>query len=651
MMLGWHTLNILVTQLQRTGVLPTSGKDESSVAEGSHAKPLKQSPQEGKLSSERGNDSCSDYDELSFESNDESSWDEMFSLDSEESSSKSESRSDSSELSSESRELNLESYAEFNDPSPEPNKLPSLQMCSESHKSHQTKQNKLSPRKKDLPAKKHSKLQDGENRLQAGEKKLPAVTSELHVWSSKSSKKPLTKNSESHSWKRKAQTGKNESCAGKTKPQMENGETHTGETKLPKLKAEPCRAEGNPHTGKTKQRDGKSKPYIKKRLLKGMTDAPIGKHEMQNKISPAKKSRSYAECEHDQGTEWNAGQKEQLDRGKAGTGYLRYTRRKVSSSKIKMSQGRKTKLRSPKSDRKAGNCGIHPQKSELQADRRNLDTGKSKVKVQKRELSEGRSNVDYQKAELHAGRDKVNVEKTELHAGRDKVNVENTELHAGRDKVNVEKTELHAGRDKVNVEKTELHAGQDKVNVENTEMHAGRNKINFQKNELYHGRNDMDVQKKELRAGKNKMVVQKVELHDERDNKPAPWQKELATETNVPAYTWKVPATLWLGPSESTARLFFGKTELCCGQVPLMGKKIPYGANQSLRGNHEANTQVRGRLNQLNRKRNLLPHINAPTQNGKTWSLCTNNQMFNPDVSCSCPRCSQCWFRWFHHSL
>ncbi|XP_061468700.1 uncharacterized protein LOC133377918 [Rhineura floridana] len=207
-----------------------------------------------------------------------------------------------------------------------------------------------------------------------------------------------------------------------------------------------------------------------------------------------------------------------------------------------------------------------------------------------------------------------------------------------------QRSELQAGGSK-------LHSGKNKMNVHKRLVNEARSKINVQKNELHAMKNNVAVQKRKLNAGKSKTNVPNSELQDGRSNKAAPQH----TESNVPAYTWKVPATVWLGPAENTARFFFGGTpEFSGGQAPLPAKRRPCRANQPLHVNQWENIQAWNRINELHSRKNLLlPHIAAPTQRGNSWSPCINSQaeIFNPDASSSCPRCSQCWCKFFHHSL
>lgn len=162
-------------------------------------------------------------------------------------------------------------------------------------------------------------------------------------------------------------------------------------------------------------------------------------------------------------------------------------------------------------------------------------------------------------------------------------------------------------------------------------------------------RSKQQAEKSPLQAGKNKTSIPQNGLRDDRSNTAAPPEKEEVTESDMPAYTWKIPATLWFGPSENTARLFFsGTTEFSEGQVPVMGKRRQCAANQLPSGSYWANLQAQWpRVSQLQPKKILFPSINPP--NGKNWSYSyPSNQVFNPDALCACSRCFPYWCRRFH---
>ncbi|KAH0621218.1 hypothetical protein JD844_022296 [Phrynosoma platyrhinos] len=542
---------------------------DNTKEEESHIKPDKLSSEEnGKSTSKNYKNSYSDYDDSTFESDVESSCsEENFSSESEDASneSSSESSSEPIESSSESSEL-TKSDSWSNDPSPKPNKSLPLCTCNKPNKSYQTKENKFAPGKKDFPVKKCNRCQNGRNRPQNRERNLPAVKSEQLIKNRKSSKEPLIEIRESSNWKRKAQTEKNGAHAGKTKQLNENWETHTGKRNLPKLKTDSHSVKGKLDTGKKKQESGNSEIHTKK-SEKGMTGGHTGKHEMQTKKSPSKKSRAYPQSEPDSGTEQHTGQKKQPDKPRTGTGirYLRYTRKKTASPS-------KTK-------------GISDGKAELQPPKSEPKLGKARCR-------------------------------------------QNSEAQGGSSK-------LHTGKSMVNVYKGQLQRG----------------KINGQKNQLYPLRNNTDPQKRELHPRTSKTNIQKSELDNGRGNKAVQY-KEFTAESTVPAYTWKVPATVWLGPAENAAHFLFGeKMELSGGQAPLQGKKQPCGPQQPIHRNQWANIQAWNRINQLYQKKNLLPHIDSQAQNGKNFPTSYVNSypsIFNPDASVSCPKCSQCWCKFFH---
>nr|XP_020647650.1 nipped-B-like protein B [Pogona vitticeps] len=523
-----------------------------------HTKPDKQSSQDGKASSANGKSSCSEYDDSSFESDSELSCsEENTSSESEESSS--ESSSEPSKSTTEPSQLNSESDSWSSEETLEPNKSRPLHVCSKSPETCQAEENEPPPNIKDFPATR------SRNRFQTRGKYLPAVKSELHIKSRKSSKDRFLQNSGEFRRKRKEQTGRNECQAERTKQQTENWECQMRRPKLPKLKTKPHNGEGNLPMEKKEPQARKSEQHTKKHLEKVKTQG-----ERQIKKSQAKKGRFHQGREPDFGPQWLIEQKERVNKHESGTARLKYTRKKAASP---------------------------PQRKETSAQGSELQSTKNEPKIG----------------------DTRSCEVSKLQAGRKK-------LHVGKNTVNVQKKPLNTERSKMDVSKNGLHATKTSV----------------------------DAQKKELCPMKTKMNIQKIELHDARGHKTVSQPKEIATESNMPAYTWKVPATVWLGPAEDTAKLLFGgTTEISGGQAPLPGKLRPNGPQPPLNGNQLANIQAWNRINQLHLRKNLLPHIDAPAQNGKTWPppyITTHHEMFKPDALFSCPRCSQCWCKFLNHS-
>ncbi|XP_025019669.1 uncharacterized protein LOC112540154 [Python bivittatus] len=526
-------------------------KNSSPREEESHTKLDKQSIYRVESTSDNDSGSCSEYDDSTFVSTDESSHlEDNLSLKSGVSPSESSSEP-SPEISefSESSELSSDSESEFNNSDPSKS-LPCVQ--EKSHpKNNKTKQNKLSTKEADFQARNYLRRQEGRNGLQTEMKTGSAVKSELHAKNRKPSQEPFSEKSENCNGKRKAQTGKSRPYKEKIK-QDEILEIQMGNPKLPKLETEPYSGERKRHTIKKKEQNGKSELHSKKKLQKGKTDGLPGKHEMQIKKPPARKSRSYPKEELDART----GQQKRLDQPDLGPGYKRYARKNTVS--------------------------LSPQKG--------ARDGKADVQSQKNELKVGKARSP-QKKEVQTSRSK-------------------------------------------------LHAGKSKVNIQQNDLHAIRNNVN--------------VQKGEPQAGKSKINVRKSGWSDGRVRKAAPEAKERAVENNRPPYTWKVPATVWLGPAENANRFPFGGTaELLCGQKALSDKRKPYGTNPPLQSNQGANIQAWNRINQLHLKKNYLPHIGGSFQEGKTWSPYINSptERYTSDASFSCPRCSQCWCKWFHHTL
>ncbi|KAJ6665531.1 hypothetical protein lerEdw1_003372 [Lerista edwardsae] len=450
------------------GVLPSPEKTESSPAEKeSQAKSDNPSSQDGETGSQDGSNSCSDYDDLSFESYESSSEDEP-SPETEELSSGTSSEPSSGPSKSNSESTEVESNSESKDDSndPELNKSPPLRVC---RKSHTAMQNKQSLGKKDLPARKLSKTQVGKKESLSGKRKQLAASSRLLSTSCKSRIEPLTDSRERGSGKHPAQVRKKEPSTGRSKQQAANWETHTGKTKGPKLKTKPGLGEGKPPSGEAKQWIGESQPRPQNKLQKGKPDVPVKKPAVQNKTLRAKKSRSNWGREPDCAPKWHAGQKGKRDKAEAGVGYLRYSQRKPLPSKRKgVQQDRQVETQPPA-----------------------------------RELSTGKPRRPHPKW------------------------------------------------------------------------------------------SEQQAEKSLLQAGKNKTSTPKSELRDERSDTAAPPEKEEVPESDTPAYTWKIPATLWFGPTENTARLFFsGTTEFSGGQVPVMGKRRQSGAKQPPSGSYWANLQA-----------------------------------------------------------
>ncbi|XP_063166201.1 cylicin-1-like [Candoia aspera] len=535
-----------------TGVLSAREKPKNSSPreEESHTKLDKQSIQGAESTSENDSGSCSEYDDSSFDSTDESSHLED-SLESGESPSESSSgpSSESSEF-SESSELSSDSESEFS------NSVPSkpLPLCvwEKSHpKNNKTKQNKLSAKEADFQARNCLRRQDGRNGLWTEMKTRSAVKSELRARNRRSSREAFHENSENCNGKRRAQRGKSRLYKEKIK-QDENLEIQTGNLKLPKLETEQYSGERKRYTIKKKKQNGRPEFQSKKKLLKGKTDSPPGKHEVQIKKPPARKSRSCPKEELDART----GQKERLDQPDLGPGYVRYARKNTVS--------------------------LSPQKG----------------------VRDGKADVQSQKSKLKIGKTRYPQKK--------------------------------------------------EVPIRRSQLPAQKSKVNIQKNDLPATRNSVDVQKREPQAGKSKINVQKSGWPEGKVRKAAPGAKEKVVESSRPSYTWKVPATVWLGPAENANSFPFGETpELLCSQTALPDKKKPYGTNPPLHNNQGANIQAWNRINQLHLKKNFLPHIGAAVQEGKTWSPYINSptEICSSDASFSCPRCSQCWCKWFHHSL
>ncbi|KAL7991877.1 hypothetical protein Chor_016133 [Crotalus horridus] len=216
----------------------------------------------------------------------------------------------------------------------------------------------------------------------------------------------------------------------------------------------------------------------------------------------------------------------------------------------------------------------------------------------------------------------------------------------GKADVQPQKSELKVGKARYS-QKKEIQARRSK-------LHAGKSKVNIEKNDLHAIKNNVDVQKREPPAGKSKINVGKSRWPDGRVKKTAPEARENAVENSRSSYTWKVPATVWFGPAENASSFpFSGMTELLYGQTVLSDKRKLYGTNPTLRCNQGPNIQSWNRINQLHLKKNYLPHIGVSFQERKTWPPHINNptEIYTSEVSSSCPRCSQCWCKWLHHSL
>ncbi|KAJ7346008.1 hypothetical protein JRQ81_001958 [Phrynocephalus forsythii] len=545
------------------------GKHKSNRREEkSHTEPNEPCSQDAKSILAHGKSSCSEYDDSTFESDSGLSCSEDNSSSESEESPSEPSSETSSKSTPEPSQQNSDSESWSNEDTPEPNKSLPLHVCKKPHETSQIEEHEPSPNAKDCQVT-HKRL-SGRNRQQTKGKCLPSVRSELHVKDRKSREDPLLQKSGEFSWKRKEQTGRNESHAERSEQQTANCECQTRRPKLPKLKTKPHIGEGNLPTGKKKQKIVKCEQHTENKIEKVEADDLTGKREVPIKKCQAKKSRFHQGRGPDVRSEALTEQKPQVNKHESSTAFLRYTRKKTASP---------------------------PQRKEMPAHGTALESPKNEAK-----MGEIRSR---QRSKLQAG-------------GRT--------LGVGKKVANVQKKPLHTERSKMNVLKNELHATKTCANAP----------------------------KKELRPKKTKMNIQKIELHDARGQKTNPQLKEVAAEGNGPAYTWKVPATVWLSPAEETAKLLFGgTTEISGAQAPLPGKLRPNGPHQPLNGIQLANIQAWNRINQLHLRKNLLPHIDAPTQNGKTWPppyIPSNHEMFKPEALFSCPRCSQCWCKFLNHS-
>ncbi|XP_067321487.1 dnaJ homolog subfamily C member 21-like [Anolis sagrei] len=231
---------------------------------------------------------------------------------------------------------------------------------------------------------------------------------------------------------------------------------------------------------------------------------------------------------------------------------------------------------------------------------------------------------------------------------------EKAELQSTKSEPKLGKTRCLQKRE-LQAERNKLRVGKSMVNVHKGQLQTERGKIKIQINQLYPLRSNANTQKRELHLRSGITHIEKSELHNGRGNKATLLQcKESASESNVPAYTWKVPATVWFGPAENAARFLFGETvEFPGGQTPLLGKRRSCGPQQPLPGNQWANIQTWNKINQIYQKKNFLPYINNPTQNGKncpTSYVSSHSSVTNPDASDSCSKCSQCWCKFFHQS-
>ncbi|XP_062823332.1 dnaJ homolog subfamily C member 21-like isoform X2 [Anolis carolinensis] len=228
---------------------------------------------------------------------------------------------------------------------------------------------------------------------------------------------------------------------------------------------------------------------------------------------------------------------------------------------------------------------------------------------------------------------------------------EKAELQSTKSEPKLGKTRCLQKRE-LQVERNTLRVGKSMVNVHKGQVQTEKGKIKIQINQLYPLRSNANTQKRELHPRSSIRHIEKSELHNGRGNKAISLHcKESASESNVPAYTWKVPATVWFGPAENAAHFLFGETaEYPGGQTPLLSKRRTCGPQQPLPGNQWANIHTWNKINQIYQKKNFLPYINSPPQNGKNCPpsyVSSHASVANPDASVSCSKCSQCWCKFF----
>ncbi|CAI5762817.1 Hypothetical predicted protein [Podarcis lilfordi] len=358
--------------------------------------------------------------------------------------------------------------------------------------------------------------------------------------------------------------------------------------------------------------------------------------------APTEKNGAYAEKARQQSEDW------ETHTGKAKLPKLKtelHGESKLHTGKTKQRHEKsesstKNKLRNGEADAPPGKHEMQTEKFSAQKRRshpgREPDRGIEQCAGQKERSDKQEPRIGH----LRYTRRKTSPNKSKEMSGR-MTKLISPKLKDGK-AIRSQKGELQAGEKKT-------HAGKSKANVQKKALSDEKSRMKVQKNELHAVKNNMAVQKKQLNAAKSKVQLQN---SDGRGNK-ADLQH---TESAMPAYTWKVPATVWLGPAENTARfLFGGPPEFSgVGQAPLPAKRKPRGTNQAMQVNQWENIQAWNRINQLNpRKSMLLPHIDAPAHNGKTWSpyLSSQGEMFDPNAPSSCPRCSQCWCKLFHDNL
>ncbi|XP_033003090.1 dnaJ homolog subfamily C member 21-like [Lacerta agilis] len=357
---------------------------------------------------------------------------------------------------------------------------------------------------------------------------------------------------------------------------------------------------------------------------------------------PTEKNGAYAEKARQQNEDW------ETHTGKAKLPKLKTELHRESKLHIGNTKQRHEKSeRSTKNKLRNGEADAPPGKHEMQTEKFSAqkcrshpgcepDHGTEQCAGQKKRSDKQEPRIGH----LRYTRRKTSPIKSKEMSGR-MTKLISPKLKDGK-AIHSQKGELQAGENKT-------HAGKSKANVQKRALNDERSRTKGQKNELQAVKNNKAVQKKQLNAGKSKVQVQN---GDGRGNKADPQH----TESTVPAYTWKVPATVWLGPAENTARfLFGGAPEFSgAGQAPLPAKRKPRGTNQAMQANQWESIQAWNRINQLNpRKCMLLPHIDAPAQNGKARPpyLSSQGEVFDPNAPSSCPRCSQCWCKLFQDNL
>ncbi|XP_034965511.1 uncharacterized protein LOC118082318 [Zootoca vivipara] len=380
------------------------------------------------------------------------------------------------------------------------------------------------------------------------------------------------------------------------------------------------------------------------RSSKSGKEALVENSESNNgkRKAPTEKNGAYAEKARQQSEDWET-----------HTGKAKFTKIKTElhcESKLhigktkqrheKSEPNTKNKLRNGEADAPPGKHEMQTEKSSVQKHRSHPgcepDHGTEQGAGQKERSDKQEPRIGH----LRNTRRKTSPIKSKEMSGRMNKLI-SPKLKDGK-AIRSQKGELQAGENKT-------HTGKSKANVQKRVLNDERSRMKVQKNELHAVKNNVAVQKKQLNAGKSKVQVQNSVW---AGNKAAPQP----TESTVPAYTWKVPATVWLSPAENAARfLFCGAPEFSgAGQAPLPAKRKPRGTNQAMQGNQWENIQAWNRINQLNpRKSLLLPHIDAPTHNGKTWPpyLTSQGEIFDPNAPSSCPRCSQCWCKLFNDNL